>query len=93
MGFLNNLFGKKQDTTISHKCDVCEKDFLETRGKQLSPRQLSLMKPKNNGNMTTLIKAASLTGIAVGIVQFNNPPGASDKPMWWVCSDCLSNFF
>ena len=103
MDFLNKLFGKKQGTpkqgtpeqgtTVSHKCEICEKDFLETRGKQLTPRELSLMKPKNSGNMTALLNAASLNGIAVSIVQFDNPPGASDKPMWWVCSDCLSNCF
>jgi hypothetical protein len=93
MSFLNKVFSKKQTPAISHKCEICEKDFLEPRGKQLSPRQLSLMKPKNNGNMTTLIKSASLMGIASGIVQFNNPPGSSDTPMWWVCSDCLSNCF
>jgi hypothetical protein len=76
-----------------HKCEICKKEFPESGGKQLTPRQLSRMPPKNSGDMGALIESASLQSVAASMVQFNNPPGIADKPIWWVCSGCLFRCF
>jgi hypothetical protein len=70
------------------KCEICGASFADSDGKRLSPRDFSRLEPK-----VADTTAVTLHSMASSIIMFNNPPGAADSPMWWICSNCLSRCF
>jgi len=80
------------------KCKICGAEITKTtgffaQGRQISPREIAQRgtprplteQEKQKIDVTAF---ASLYGVSVGIVQFNNPPEMVDKPMWWMCKSC-----
>jgi hypothetical protein len=73
------------------ECYICKGHTLERR---YSPREITSKEPEfRGGSREHFIKVAALFGVADGIVKFDNPKGASDTPLWWICSNCRRNFF
>lgn len=70
------------------ECNICGKEFPDSEGQSLSPRDFSKLEPR-----VADTKAVTLHSMASSIIMFNNPLGAADTPMWWVCTDCMSRCF
>ena len=77
-----DVHNKKSAEGGTKKCRICDLEFPLSKGKQFTPRDISLMKPKNSGDMNTLIGVSAMIGTAAGIVRFDNPPGMADKPFY-----------
>jgi hypothetical protein len=68
------------------KCDICKSDLPDDKGGRFSPRDLHGMEPKDE-------RSFALHSVATSIVMFNNPSGATDEPLYWICQSCLSRCF
>jgi hypothetical protein len=38
-------------------------------------------------------KAVVLQSMATSIIMFNNPPGAANQLMWWICQQCVDRCY
>jgi len=71
-----------------HKCEICEKECADNQGRQYSPSDLNAMEPKVADQ-----KAVVIQSMATSIIMFNNPPGAANQPMWWICQQCAGRCY
>lgn len=79
-------------TKGEEECYICKRYSSDKR--RYSPREITSTEPEyRGGSQEHFIKVAALFGVADGIVKFDNPKGASDTPLWWICSNCKRNFF
>lgn len=70
------------------KCEVCSVQLEAAACQQLSPRQLAGMRVLTDSSGATSLKAVSES-----IIVFDNPKGAADNPIFWICSACLQKHF
>jgi len=63
---------------------VCDASVPPDQARRLTPRELAGMAAAHGDT-----RAQGLRERAVSIVLHNNPPNAADRPMWWVCEQCL----
>ena len=70
------------------KCELCEKECSYNEGRKFSPRDLQGMEPK-----VADTSAVTLQSVASSIIMFNNPPGAANQPMWWICHQCVGRCY
>ena len=68
------------------ECKVCS--VVDEEGKKLTPKQLVGMTLQS-----TDVNAVVLQSFAESAIVHDNPPGAADKEMFWVCSSCLIKYF
>ncbi len=71
-------------------CGICEKSFDSSSSKirQWTPRELSARAP-----IVRDMNVAAMYAMAVSVIRFNNPPGAADQPVEWICASCMKRCF
>ena len=70
----------------SVECRICKESVLLTNATEMTPRQLAGIKVDKSN-----IEVSALVMIAQSMVMFNNPPDSADKPMFWICNQCIQS--
>jgi hypothetical protein len=68
-------------------CEICKNTSCEA-GQMLTPRHFTQMQVISKD-----VEAITLWAFARSIVTYDNPRGAKDKPMYFICSNCLARHF
>lgn len=80
--------GSGQGGAAAAKCNFCSRELAGGEGRQLTSRELAGMNLKQRTPTTGLI-----VGMAMANVMHNKPDGVADKPMFWLCGECLAQYF